>query len=44
MLQKFDPHNLERRFERELAKINELYEPNKSLILGFVENYRYKKK
>jgi hypothetical protein len=40
----FDPHGLVKRMEAELRKISLLSEPNKSLILDFLRNYRYKKK
>lgn len=40
----FDPHGLTKRMEAELRKISLLPEPNKSLILDFLHNYRYKKK
>lgn len=40
----FDPHGLHTRMAAEFVKINALPEPNKSLILDFLQNYRYKKK
>ena len=40
----FDPHCLEKRLSAEYRKINLLPEPNKSLIMDFLTNYRYKKK
>ena len=40
----FDPHGLTKRMNAELRKISLLPEPNKTLILDFLHNYRYKKK
>ncbi len=44
MEQTFDPRGLHTRMAAEFVKINALPEPNKSLILDFLQNYRYKKK